>query len=161
MNVKAWFWLNIKRLKVSIDRVLSAGTKSFFTEVAEPLQGVWVVGESELIAVSVLLFYVHEVVEGYQVGFVVDIEDTGLDILDVAAVVVDVLGRRLAIGKDVIIITVINDKDPSRLDHAAEVLKTLFVITLVSMEIRKMSKGVPHTNNSIKTSWGFLNILLQ
>ena len=114
-----------------------------FKKITKTLKCVRVVGEAELVAVSVLLFHVHEVVQGDQVGFVVDIEDTGLDILDVAAVVVDVLGRGLAIGKDVVIVTVINDKDSSRLDHVAEVLEALDVISLISMEIGKMGKGIP------------------
>ena len=105
-----------------------------------------------MVTVSVLLFHVHEVVQGDQVGFVVDIEDTGLDILDVAAVVVDVFGRRLAIGKDVVIVTVINDKDSSRLDHVTEVLEALDVISLISMEIRKMSKGIPHAHTASNPS---------
>ena len=140
MNVKAWLRLHIERLEVSIDSMLGVGTKGLFKKITKPLESVRVVGEAELVAVSVLLFHVHEVVQGDQVGFVVDIEDTGLDILDVAAVVVDVLGRGLAIGKDVVIVTVINDKDSSRLDHVTEVLEALDMILLIPMEIRKMSK---------------------
>merc|ERR1719206_1026834 len=99
--------------------------------------------------------------EGDQVGLVVDKENACLYILDVAAVVVDVLGRSLAISKDVVIITVINDEDTARFDHAAEVLKALDMISLVSMKIRKMSKGVPHANHSIKATRWLLNILFQ
>ena len=161
MDVKAWLRLHIERLEVSIDSMLGAGTKGLLEKITKSLECVRVVGEAELIAVSVLLFHIHEVVQGDQVWFVVDIEDTGLDILDVAAVVVDVLGRGLAIGKDVVIVTVINDKDSSWLDHVTEVLEALDVISLISMEIRKMSEGIPHTNNSVKPSLWFLNILLQ
>ena len=152
MDVKAWLRLHIERLEVSKDSMLGAGTKCLFAKITKPLECVRVVGKAELVAVSILLFHVHEVVQGDQVGFVVDIEDTGLDILDVAAVVVDVLGRRLAIGKDVVIVTVINYEDSFWLDHVAEVLEALDVISLISMEIRKMSKGISHANNSIKPS---------
>ena len=44
-----------------------------------------------MVAVLILLFYIHEVVEGDQIGFVVDVENAGLDVLDVAAVVVNVV----------------------------------------------------------------------
>jgi len=161
MDIKAWLRLHIERLEVSIDSMLGAGTKGLFEKMTKPLESVRIVGEAELVAVSVLLLHVHEVVQGDQVGLVVDIEDTGLDILDVAAVVVDVLGRRLAIGKDVVIVAVINYEDSSRLDHVTEVLEALYVISLISMEIRKMSEGIPHANNSIKPSLWFLNIVLQ
>ena len=110
MDVKAWLRLHIERLEVSIDSMLGAGTKCLFAKITKTLECMRVVGEAELIAVRVLLFHIHEVVQGDQVRFVVDIEDTGLDILDVAAVVVDVLSRRLAIGKDVVIVTVINNE---------------------------------------------------
>ena len=99
--------------------MLGVGTKGLFTKITKSLEGVRVVGESELVAVSVLLFHIHEVVQGDQVGFVVDIEDTGLDILDVAAVVVDVLGRRLAIGKDVVI--------ADQFDQTAEVFHAIML----------------------------------
>jgi hypothetical protein len=75
------------------------------------------VEEAELVAVNVLIFHGYEEVQGDQVWFVVDIEDTGLDILNVAAAVVDVLGRRL-------------------------VTDAFHVISLIPMEIRKMSKAM-------------------
>ena len=47
----------------------------------------------ELVAVCVLLIHIHEVVQCDEVGLVVDVEDTGLDVIDVIAVVIDILGR--------------------------------------------------------------------
>ena len=59
----------------------------------------------ELVAVCVLLIHIHEVVQCDEVGLVVDVEDTGLDVIDVIAVVVDVLGRSFSIGQNVIIVS--------------------------------------------------------
>merc|ERR1711981_1321639 len=89
MDVEAWLGFHVERLEVCIDGVLGPGAKSILAEIAEPLQRVWVVGQTELVAVSVLFLNIHEVVKRDQVGLVVDKEDAGLDILDVAAVVVD------------------------------------------------------------------------
>ena len=58
----------------------------------------------ELVAVCVLLIHIHEVVQCDKVGLVVDVEDTGLDVIDVITVVIDVLGRSFSIGQNVIIV---------------------------------------------------------
>ena len=120
-----------------------------------------VVRESEVVVLGVLGINVHEVVQSDQVGFVVDIQDTGLDIIDVAAVVVDVLGRCLAIGQDIVIVTMINDEESARLDKLVEVLKALLMIPHVSVEVREMSKGVSEKNPSIKTTRRSINILVD
>ena len=90
----------------------------------------------ELVIVRVV--NIHEIVQSNKVGPVVDIQDTGLDVIDVAAVVVDVLGGSLAVGEDVVVVTVINDKDPARLDELVEVLKALFMVAHVAVKIGKM-----------------------
>ena len=58
----------------------------------------------ELVAVCVLLIHIHEVIQGDKVGLVVDIEDTSLDVIDVVAIVIDILGRSFPVGQDVIIV---------------------------------------------------------
>ena len=60
----------------------------------------------ELVAVLVLLVHVHEVIQGDQIRLVVDVQDAGLDVLDVAAVVVDVVGWRLPVSEDVVVVPV-------------------------------------------------------
>ena len=59
-----------------------------------------------LVTVLILLVHVHEVVQSDQVGLVVDVQDAGLDVLDVAAVVVDVVGWRLPVCEDVVVVPV-------------------------------------------------------
>ena len=124
MNIEARVGALGQRLEVSVDGVLGSGPEGASDHGTEVVQGVRVVGESdnmthifspllqpritlpELVAVLVLLVHVHEVVQGDQVGLVVDVEDAGLDVLDVAAVVVDVVGRRLPVGEDVVVVPV-------------------------------------------------------
>ena len=85
----------------------------------------------ELVAVFVLLFHIHEIVEGDEVGSVIDVEDARLDVLDVAAVVVDVVGRSLPIGEYVVIVPVVDDEQSAWLDDVPEVLKTFLVVPIV------------------------------
>ena len=124
MNIEARVGALGQRLEVGVDGVLGSGPEGVFDHGTEVVQGVRVVGEPdnmthifspllqpritlpELVAVLVLLVDVHEVVQGDQVGLVVDVEDAGLDVLDVAAVVVDVVGRRLPVGEDVVVVPV-------------------------------------------------------
>ena len=58
----------------------------------------------ELVAVCVLLIHIHEVIQCDQVGLVVDIQHRGLNVIDVVAVVINVLRRSLSISQDVIIV---------------------------------------------------------
>ena len=90
MDVKAWLRLHIERFEVRIDSMLGTGSKCVLAKIGESLECMRIVGEAELVAVRVLFVHVHEVVQGDQIRFVIDKEDTGLDILDVATVVVDV-----------------------------------------------------------------------
>ena len=124
MNIEARVGALGQRLEVGVDGVLGSGPEGVFDHGTEVVQGVRVVGESdnmthifspllqpritlpELVAVLVLLVHVHEVVQGDQVGLVVDVQDAGLDVLDVAAVVVDVVGRSLPVGEDVVVVPV-------------------------------------------------------
>ena len=124
MNIEARVGALGQRLEVSVDGVLGSGPEGVFDHGTEVVQGVRVVGESdnmthifspllqpritlpELVAVLVLLVHVHEVVQGDQVGLVVNVEDAGLDVLDVAAVVVDVVGWRLPVSEDVVVVPV-------------------------------------------------------
>ena len=116
MNIETWVWTLGQGLEVGVDGVLGPGAEGVSDHATEVVQSVWVVGQSdkrslyfilrqasitlipELVAVLVLLIHVHEVVQGDQVGLVVNVEDAGLDVLDVAAVVVDIVGRRLPVG---------------------------------------------------------------
>ena len=124
MNVETRVRALLQGLEVSVDGVLGSGPEGVFDHGTEVVQGVRVVGESdnmthifspllqpritlpELVAVLVLLVHVHEVVQGDQVGLVVNVEDAGLDVLDVAAVVVDVVGWRLPVSEDVVVVPV-------------------------------------------------------
>lgn len=58
----------------------------------------------ELVAVCVLFVHIHEVIQCDQVGLVVDIQHRGLNVIDVVAVVINVLRRSLSISQDVIIV---------------------------------------------------------
>jgi len=114
MNKEARVWTLRQWLEVSIDGVLGLGSEGLFDHGSEVVQSVGIVGESdqqiysyflsasiilpELVAVLVLLVYIHEIIQGDKIGFVVHVEDAGLDVLDVAAVVVDVVGWGLPIG---------------------------------------------------------------
>ena len=57
---------------------------------------------------------VHLVVEHNLPWLVVFIDDLGLDALDVLAVVVDVLLWRLPVLQDVVVVSVVDDKESSR-----------------------------------------------
>ena len=59
----------------------------------------------ELVAVRVLLVHIHEVIQCDEIRLVVDVEDTGLDVIDVIAVVIDILGWSFPISQDVIIVS--------------------------------------------------------
>ena len=59
----------------------------------------------ELVAVCVLLFHIHEVIKCDEVWLVVHVENTSLDVIDVIAVVIYILGRSSSIGQDVIIVS--------------------------------------------------------
>ena len=83
---------------------------------------------------------IHEIVQSDEVGSVVDIQHAGLDVVDVAAVVVDVLGGSLAVSEDVVVVAMINHKETAGLDELVEVLKTFFVVSHVSVKVGKMSK---------------------
>ena len=161
MNVEAWIRSLVNRFEIREDSVLCSWSEGFSQHLREGCKSVWVVRESEVVILGVLGINVHEVVQSDQVGFVVDIQDTGLDIIDVAAVVVDVLGRCLAIGQDIVIVTMINHEESARLDKLVEVLKALLMIPHVSVEVREMSKGVSEKNPSIKTTRRSINILVD
>ena len=114
----------------------------------------------ELVAVGVFLVNIHEIVECDQVWFVVHVEDTGLDVSDVVGVVVDVVGGGLAVGEDVVIVTVVNHEHSAGLDEILEVLEAFLVIPQVSMKIRKMCKGVTKKDTGIESSRRLDNVLI-
>ena len=92
-----------------------------------------VVGEAELVAVRILCLNVHEVVQRDQVRLVVHEQDARLDVLDVRAVVVNILGWRAAIGEDVIVVAVVDDEDPAWLDHPTEVFETFLKVNTLTL----------------------------
>ena len=113
----------------------------------------------ELITVGIFLVNVHEIVQSDQVWFVVHIEDTGLDVPDVVGVVVDVVGRSLAVGQDVVVVTVVDHKHSAGLDEILEVLEAFLVIPHVSVKVWKMGKGVTKNDTRIKSSRRLDNVL--
>ena len=114
-----------------------------------------------MVAVLILLFYIHEVVEGDQIGFVVDVENAGLYVLDVAAVVVNVVGRSLAVLQDVVVVPVVNDEETPGLDNVSEVLETFLVVPHIPMEVWEVGEGVSHTDRGIKAPWRRDDIVLK
>ena len=92
MNVERWLWLVFNPLKVSIDGVLGAGTKSILKiksittyfrtssnleKPSEGLKSVRLVGEDEV----AIFFHIHGVVQGDLLGCIVLIDDLCSDIL--------------------------------------------------------------------------------
>ena len=49
----------------------------------------------------------------------------------------------------------VDDEETPGLDGVSKILKTFLVISLVSVEVREVSEGVPHADDGIKPSrWG-------
>ena len=115
----------------------------------------------ELITVRVFLVHVHEVVESDQVWFVVHVEDAGLDVSDVVGVVVDVVGGGLAVGEDVVVVTVVNHKHSAGLYKILKVPEAFLVIPQVSVKVRKVSEGVTQKDSSIEPSRRLDNVFIQ
>ena len=78
-----------------------------------------------------------------------------------AAVVVDVLGRGLAVGQDVVVVPVVYHEDPPRLYQVLEVLKTPLVISLVSVEVGEMGEGIAEDDSSVETPRRLDNFLID
>ena len=113
MYKEARVWALLQGLEVSVDGVLGTGSEGLLDHGSEVVQSVGEVREPateygffvdfkiilpELVTVLVLRVNIHEIVQGDEIGFVVDVENAGLDVLDVTAVVVDVVGGRLPIS---------------------------------------------------------------
>jgi len=155
MNVEGRLRLIFHPLEVSIGGVIGIGTKSILEETGEGFESMWLVGEDEV----TVFFDIHRVVQGDLLWGIVLIDDLCSDITDVLAVVVDVLFWSTTMFQDVVVVTVVNDKNTAWLQHANKVLEALFMIPEITVIIKKMGKRISHAKNSIESTNWFPNIL--
>merc|ERR1712233_21567 len=104
---------------------------------------------------------VHLVVQHDLPRLVVFVDDLGLDALDVLAVVVDVLLGCPPVLQEVVIVSVVDDQDTSRLQHVIHVLNAPLVIPKISVVVNEMGEGVAHADDGIVASAGGLHVLVE
>merc|ERR1712212_557629 len=120
---------NLRKLEeVGISCVGSTASKDSLQKVGEFGKSPWLVRENE-ITVSL---DVHLVVQHDLPWLVV--------LVDVLAVVVDVLLWCLPVLQDVVVVSVVNDQDTSGLQHVVHVLYAPLVIPKISVVVHEMRK---------------------
>merc|ERR1712130_454060 len=77
------------------------------------------------------------------------------------AVVVDVLLGCPPVLQDVVIVSVVDDQDTSRLQHVIHVLNAPLVIPKISVVVNEMGEGVAHADDGIVASAGGLHVLVE
>lgn len=87
-------------------------------------KGPGLVGENKV----TIALNVHGVVQHNLLGLVVFIDELGLDVLDVFAVVVNVLLGGLAVLEDVVVVSMVNNENTSGLQHVIHVLDAGLVV---------------------------------
>merc|ERR1712055_88678 len=149
---------NLRKLEeVGISRVGSTASKDTLQKVGEFGKSPWLVRENEI----TVALNVHLVVEHNLPWLVVFVDDLGLDALDVLAVVVDVLLWCLPVLQDVVVVSVVNDQNTSRLQHVIHVLYAPLVIPKISMVVHEMRERVAHADDGIVASAGGLHVLVE
>merc|ERR1719187_2113596 len=143
--------------EVGVGGVGSSASEDSLQKVGELGKSPRLVGKNEI----TITLNVHLVVEHNLPWLVVFVDDLGLDALDVLAVVVDVLLWRLPVLQDVVVVSVVDDQNTSRLQHVIHVLNASLVIPKISVVVYEMREGVAHADDGIVASPGGLHVLVE
>lgn len=71
--------------------------------------------------------------------------------LKITYIVIDALGRRISSLENVVIITMVDQEESTRLHAPLEVRNGQLLITLIPIGVRHVSKRIPQTDHSVKS----------